>query len=89
MLLSEVLLPPQVFKVFPLIDHDKAFKNNAIYLFSTERRDVSFRTLHRVLPVNGYLYSCKIIRDLKCDLCGVGVETLEHLFFHCPIVSPL
>ena len=92
MLLSEVVLPPRVLKVFPLIDYDKAFRNNAINainLLSTEGRDVSFRILHRVLPVNEYLYRFKIVRNLKCELCGVGVETLEHLFFHCPIVSPL
>ena len=89
MLLSEVVLPPRVLKVFPLIDYDTAFKNNAINLLSAEGRDVSFRILHRVLPVNEYLYRFKIIRNLKCELCGVGVETLEHLFFHRPIVSPL
>ena len=41
------------------------------------------RLLHRILPTEKYLHSCKIVESPLCSFCKAENETIDHLFFQC------
>lgn len=41
-----------------------------------------WRACHDRLPVPSSLVKRRVNVDSRCKLCGEGVETVEHLFFH-------
>jgi exonuclease III len=45
------------------------------------------RLLHRILPTEKYLYTCKIKNDPMCNFCNAEIQTLEHLFWDCDKVQ--
>ena len=45
------------------------------------------RLLHRILPTEKYLHICNIKNSPNCTFCKSSVETIEHLFWECRIVS--
>ena len=49
-------------------------------------RSFQYKILQRILTTNKFLNVCKISEDL-CYFCGSETETLEHLFWQCPIIS--
>ena len=88
--LQEKVKPPRILNVFPKIDFSKSFRNTNHPLLSPESRDVTYRMVHHILPVNQYLYSFrKIVKSPKCILCQQQEESLSHLFFDCQFISPL
>ena len=90
MFLESKVRAPRIINVYPTVDFSEAFSNLCNPLLSCESRDVYFRIIHHILPVNSYLYSFrKIVRSPKCLLCCNYEETLEHLFFHCSFVKSL
>lgn len=46
-----------------------------------------YRILHRILATNCLLVKMKIIEDNLCSFCRVLPETIEHLFWHCTLVT--
>ena len=48
---------------------------------------LQLRLLHRILTTNTYLKRIKILEDDSCSYCKNSPETLQHLFWTCPIVS--
>ena len=75
--------------MYPLIDFSEAFSNNCIKFLSPESRNVTFRVVHGILPINEYLYRLNITKNLKCYLCNSEVESLEHLFYNCTVTNPI
>ena len=52
----------------------------------TKLRWFQLRLLYRILPTNRFLFLRKIKTSEICDLCKNGIESIEHMFFDCPIV---
>ena len=48
-----------------------------------------FKFLHRNIPTNTYLYKVSIKDNGRCSFCKNEPESLEHLFFDCPITKDL
>ena len=46
--------------------------------------DLDFKILHNILYTNDRLYKYKMIDSPLCSLCNLEVETVHHLFIHCP-----
>jgi len=64
------------------------FTNCDNSVLSPEARDVTFRMIHGVLPVNMFLYRLNIVKSPTCSFCNALCETLPHLFFTCETVKP-
>lgn len=43
----------------------------------------SWKVIHRILPVREVLVRRGMAEDVLCPVCGLGRESLEHLFFEC------
>ena len=54
-----------------------------------ELRNLNWRIVHDVLPVNVKLFRQHTSATDRCPLCSRGRETLEHLFLACPVVLPV
>ena len=52
-------------------------------------RNLKWRVLHDVLPVNEKLHRQQSFVSPFCPLCRVGVESLQHIFLGCPVVVPV
>lgn len=44
-----------------------------------------YRLLQRIIPSNKYLHLIKAITHDTCTFCHRYVETIEHLFYYCPL----
>lgn len=70
---------------------DSTFNWNAIYAlpFRVIRKPkvqyLQFRLLHRIIGVNSYLFRLKVKDSPLCSFCNEEEETIEHLFWNCPI----
>lgn len=53
---------------------------------SAKLRSFQFKLIHRRIYLNNTLYKWKIVDSARCQYCQEEYETIEHLFFHCPIV---
>lgn len=42
-----------------------------------------WKVIHRILPVREVLVRKGMVEDVLCPVCGLGRESLEHLFFEC------
>lgn len=58
----------------------RAVRNRKIQYFQ-------FRFIHRILGVNEYLYKMKMVNSPLCQFCLNENESIDHLFWHCPIVA--
>ena len=48
-----------------------------------------YKIIHRLIPCNYYLYIIRAVDSDKSEFCHSTIETIEHLFFHCPFVRIL
>ena len=46
-------------------------------------RNFQYKYLTRILPINKYLFKCKLAPTFLCDLCAMQEETNAHLFWEC------
>lgn len=46
-----------------------------------------WRACHNKIPVEVNLKKRDVKEDDRCKQCGEGLETIKHLFFHCPKVQ--
>ena len=51
----------------------------------TKQRSFQIKILHRVLPLNAWLFKSKLSITRNCDFCLVHKETIEHLFWECNV----
>ena len=63
--------------------------NTSDPFFCPELRNLGWRIVHDVLPVNVKLFRQHTSVTDRCPLCVRGRETLEHLFLACPVVLPV
>ena len=61
--------PPVVIDKFPHVDFYKAFTNLNSHLIHPRARELEWRVLHRVVPVNEYLFRLHINRNALCPFC--------------------
>ena len=52
-------------------------------------RDVSWKIAHEIIPVQQLLCKYKISKVPECSLCNFPLESIEHLFYSCPMVTPV
>lgn len=64
----------------------QTFQNKFVDPFS---RDLSWRIVHEILPVQQLLCKYKISKMLPCNLCTAPLESISHLFTSCHLVQPL
>ena len=88
MLLSKEIKKPVVNDKFPHINFKLAWQAGCIKFVSSRPRELNWRIIHNVVPVNAYLFRLQIIRNAICPLCR-WPETLTHRFFSCRSVCPL
>ena len=79
---------PGVVSKFPHINFTQAFNQLSDRLLSPRARDLEWRILHQVVPVNAYLFRIHAINNALCPLCR-WPETVLHRFFTCTYVKPL
>jgi exonuclease III len=77
---------PRIVNKFPRINFENVWQNTCNKFIDPVHRDVSWRIVHHVIPVNYYLYEKNIRNYCNCYLCP-GVETVIHLFVCCPVVK--
>lgn len=66
-------------------EFDDAFCNIKRIVSDNKLRDFQFRFLHRKIFTNYILKKWKITDTDRCTFCEIEYETIEHLFFICPI----
>ena len=64
------------------IDYSFVFKNVFDKCIDKFSRDVLYRIIHEILPINILMFKYNISKTYKCGYCH-EVETLRHLFFEC------
>ena len=67
-------------------DMSEYFSINFKCTVEVKMRSFQYKILHRVLPTNKFLKLCKIAEDV-CYYCNNQSETLDHLFWHCPVIA--
>ena len=80
---------PRIESIHPHLDFVniwKPFQNKFVNPFS---RDVSWRIVHEILPVQHLLCKYKISKIHNCNLCNSSLETISHLFYSCPLIQPM
>ncbi|PJE77730.1 hypothetical protein CI610_03342 [invertebrate metagenome] len=87
-LLSGVITTPRIVRIFPTIDFAPVFLNISNKFLDTRSRDVVFKIVHEILPVNFRMYRFGVESSKYCTFCS-GFETISHLFFECPFIQPL
>ena len=73
-----------------LLNFKEVWKNVHCSFVDNHVKDLSWRIVHNVLPVNDYLYSLHILqRNTPCYFCNANTENLLHLFYECVFVQPI
>lgn len=81
-LLKPIVEPPCVAIKYPLVQFKTVFNNVVNRFISPELRDLNWKIVHQILPVNMLLYHRSISRTSTCVFC-TQVESLDHLFISC------
>ena len=81
-------IDPHIYKVFPSVNFQLAWKVNQMNFVDASLRDLSWRILHNILPVMAFLHRFKICKSIACPYCG-SVETVSHAFYNCAHIKPL
>ena len=73
----------------PHINYDLIFTSCDDKHYCPQVRCLTYQTAHEVVRTRQWLHQKKpeVYRDPSCPCCRSYVETLDHLFFKCPIVS--
>ena len=85
--LQNYLQKPKVLRLYDL-HFPSIWKNLHNKFLDPITRDVCFKTIHDILPVNYNMFLKRISKSKLCTFCQ-GIETVDHLFFECKLVYPL
>lgn len=88
LLKKDIICIPRIVSKFPQIDFLVSFKANSLHYLDPYQRNLTWRMLHGILPVNTQLYRIGIQTNLECPHC-VEHESIPHAFFNCLFVKPL
>lgn len=80
---TETVSAVSIMPVNKYIDFSEVWPNIHNDFSGPKLRDIAWRIAHNILPVNAKLYSQGSCRTRICPLCGIGVETIEHLLLQC------
>ena len=80
---------PIVVRRNPNVDYKLVFKNVFNTFLDRFSRDVTYRLVHNILPVNNLMFNYNIYKSNVCSFCNRCPETFRHLFFDCVFVTPL
>ena len=69
------------------LDWPKYYQNIYQSVTETTLRDFQYKILTRTIPTNKYLARCGLVESDKCWFCKENIETIEHLFWFCPVVK--
>ena len=88
-LMEKTKVNPRVLSRFPQINFSLVFKNASHSKVDPSLKNVTFKLMHDVLPV-AYQLSLYFTTpvDPFCFWCRIEHETVEHLFYYCPLVKP-
>ena len=70
---------------YPTIRFSEAWQTASDKDISPRPRELGWRILHNVLPVNSYLHHLGITKSMSNE----SAETIALLFFNCPVVRPI
>ena len=62
---------------------------NFMCSIDTRLRSFYFKTFHKAIALNAFLFKIKRKDSPNCSFCGTRPETIIHLFCECDIVTPL
>ena len=91
MLTNNNIVPTAQAKWHAKLNIHTNFKWSTVYLLvhkttkDTQIKWFQLRLLHRILATNTYLFKIGIKDDELCTFCKILPESLEHLFWECPI----
>ena len=68
------------------LDFPAIWENVSNALVCPDLRNINWRIVHDVLPVNEKLHRQQSFVSPLCPLCGVGVESLQVIFWGCPVI---
>ena len=72
---------------FDLSQWNAIFQAPFISLRESKVQYFQFRFIHRILGTNKLLWRMNLRENSLCSFCGIQDETLDHLFWECPVVS--
>jgi hypothetical protein len=89
-ILDPKLKVPRVFALHPQVKFARVLSNVHNPFVDVAYRDVAWRCIHSVLPVNAYLYRLNIpVVSQNCTFGCAVPESVNHLFFECPFSKKL
>ena len=68
-------------------DWEAIYSVNFKCTIESKMRSFQYRLLLRIIPTNKFLFRCNMSHTDRCYYCGIECETIEHLFWFCPIVK--
>jgi hypothetical protein len=69
------------------IDASKIFKHIKKATSDTHLRWFQYKLIYRLIPTQRFLHLRKIVDSSRCTFCGNQEETLDHLFWECPVTQ--
>jgi len=87
-LLKQYLSLPKIESAYPTFNFRIIFQHVFHPVIDPFSRDIVFKIVHEILPVNYRMHRFHIYKSNECTLCD-SIETISHLFFECPFIQPL
>ena len=73
---------PIIVQRSPNTEFKFVFKNIFDKFIDKFSRDIMFKIVHRILPVNSLMFNYNIYKCNKCTFCARSPETLQHLYLN-------
>lgn len=68
---------------FQRINWKEVWNINRKFCVTNKIREVSYKIMHLIYPVNLIVKRFKSDVEVKCTFCGKEEESIEHLFYNC------